>query len=147
MEKLNLNYGLEDAFKYLNLTYETKELSFFQKLLQVYWVNPKSWLLERLTIKDGDIEVVLKNGKIFKSPLSALKVRKQVDQYDRKEFYLSYQKEKIHFKEIPGMLEEEEWAQIFEVLDAVKDSDTSLLGKITQLGMRVKKTMEGMPEL
>lgn len=45
------------------------------------------------------------------------------------------------------MLEEEEWAQIFEVLDAVKDSDTSLLGKITQMGMRVKKAMEGMTEL
>lgn len=65
MEELNLNYGLEDAFKSLNLTYETKELSFFQKLLQVYWMNPKSWLLERLTIKDGDIEVVLKKWRDF----------------------------------------------------------------------------------
>lgn len=142
----NSNQLVDDSFKSLNFTYETKELSFFQKLLQVYWANPKSWLLDRLTIKDGIIEVVLKNGKTFKSPLSELKVRKQVDQYDRKEIYLSYQKEKIHFKEIPGMLEDEEWKQIFEVLDAVKDSDISMLGKITQAVKKVTKTLEDMQE-
>lgn len=142
----NSNQLVDDSFKSLNFTYETKELSFFQKLLQVYWANPKSWLLDRLTIKDGIIEVVLKNGKTFKSPLSELKVRKQVDQYDRKEIYLSYQKEKIHFKEISGMLEDEEWKQIFEVLDAVKDSDISMLGKITQAVKKVTKTLEDMQE-
>lgn len=148
MENTNSNSNLpvDDSFKSLNFTYETKELSFFQKLLQVYWANPKSWLLDRLTVKDGDIEVVLKNGKTFKSPLSELKVRKQVDKYDRKEVYLSYQKEKIHFKEIPWMLEDEEWEQIFKILDAVKDSDITALGKITQVFKKVTKTLEDMQE-
>lgn len=148
MENTNSNSNLpvDDSFKSLNFTYETKELSFFQKLLQVYWANPKSWLLDRLTVKDGDIEVVLKNGKTFKSPLSELKVRKQVDKYDRKEVYLSYQKEKIHFKEIPWMLEDEEWKQIFKILDAVKDSDITALGKITQVFKKVTKTLEDMQE-
>ncbi|WP_300812859.1 hypothetical protein [uncultured Bacteroides sp.] len=136
----------EDYFHSLNFTYETKELSLFQKLLQVYWANPKSWLLNRLSVKDGNIEVVLKNGKVFKSPLSELKVRKQVDQYDRKEVYLSYKNEKIHFKEIPGMLTEEEWTQIFDILDAVKDSDISLLGKMTQIAMMGKKMLDNIAE-
>lgn len=143
----NPDVRVEDFFKSLNFVYETKELSFFQKLLQVYWANPKSWLLERLTVKDGSIEVVLKNGKIFKSPLSELKVRKQVDQYDRKEIYLSYQNEKIHFKQIPGMLTEEEWEQIFEVLDAVKDSDISTLGKITNVLRKGKKMLGDVNEM
>lgn len=142
----NSNQFIDDSFKSLNFTYETKELSFFQKLLQVYWANPKSWLLDRLTVKEGNIEVVLKNGKTFKSPLSELKVRKQVDQYDRREVYLSYQKEKAHFKEIPGMLEDEEWGQVFKVLDAVKDSDISMLGKITQAVKKVTKALEDMQE-
>lgn len=136
----------KDYFHSLNFTYETKELSLFQKLLQVYWANPKSWLLNRLSVKDGNIEVVLKNGKVFKSPLSELKVRKQVDQYDRKEVYLSYKIEKIHFKEIPGMLTEEEWTQIFDILDAVKDSDISLLGKMTQIAMMGKKMLDNIAE-
>lgn len=148
MENMNSNSVLvtEDLFKSLDFTYETKELSFFQKLLQVYWANPKSWLLNRFTVKDGNIEVVLKNGNSFKCPLSELKVRKQVDQYDRKEVYLSYQNKKVHFKEIPGMLTEEEWKQIFKVLDAVKDSDVSVLGKITGVVMKVKKTLENALE-
>lgn len=146
MEKLISNQGStnSDIFRSLNFTYKTKELSFFQKLCQVYWANPKSWLLDSLTIKDGNIEVVLRNGHVFISPLSELKVRKQTDQYDRTELYLSYNNDKVHFKEIPGMLEPEEWTQIIEVMDAVKDSDISLLGKITKVTAMGEKILKGI---
>lgn len=44
------------------------------------------------------------------------------------------------------MLTEEEWTQIFDILDAVKDSDISLLGKMTQIAMMGKKMLDNIAE-
>ena len=117
----------------------TREPKWWQKLLQMYWFNPKSWLLDELTISDDVIVVKLKNGKEFSSQLTDLKVRFQEDKYDRKEVYITNAQETIHFKEIPFMLSDDEWERLFDELESFENVGETKLNKINRL---LKKSIE-----
>ena len=108
-------------------------------MLQMYWFNPKSWLLDELTISDDVIAVKLKNGKEFSSQLTDLKVRFQEDKYDRKEVYITNAQETIHFKEIPFMLSDDEWERLFDELESFENVGETKLNKINRL---LKKSIE-----
>lgn len=111
------------------LHYKTNELNFLQKFLQMSWFS-KNYHLDELTVKDGQIYVLLKNGNNFQAPLSDLKVRREEDKYERITFHLSYGEKKIRFMTIPGMLKDEEWEKIKKILCSVKDSDMLKRGKV-----------------
>ena len=108
-------------------SYKTSELSFFQKLAQVYWFNPKSWLLDEFIIDGDTITIRTKAGKELKGKLRELRIRVQADKYERREVFIQKDKEKSHFKEIPWMLTDEEWDEIFEVLNSAPDSGATKL--------------------
>ena len=53
----------EDVKK-IEMDYITHNPTFFQKLEQVYWVNPKSWLLKRFKVNGGEIYIETLNGNV-----------------------------------------------------------------------------------
>lgn len=102
--------------------YKTRELKWWEKLLQAYWANPKSWILEDFTIEDDVVTIRVKNGNMISAPIEELKIRTQTDKYDRRECYVQHGDKKLHFKEITWMLTDEEWDELFAILDTVPDS-------------------------
>lgn len=106
----------------ISKTYRTRELNWWQKLFQVYWVNPKSWLLDEFSIEDTVITVKVKNGKTLSAPVDQIRVKLQVDKSNRRECYLSTTTDKIHFKEITWMLTDEEWDEVFEIFSITEDT-------------------------
>ncbi len=111
-----------DNIPSINRTYKTRELNWWQKLLQVYWVNPKSWLLDEFTIDDTLITIKLKNGKVMSAQVDEISVKIKTDKSDRRECYITHNAEKLHFKEIAWMLTDEEWDEVFEIFSVTVDS-------------------------
>lgn len=107
----------------INKTYKTRELNWWQKALQVYWVNPKSWLLDEFIIEDTTITVKVKSGKVLSAPVDQIEVKIQTDKNARREVYLKCNGEKLHFKEIAWMLTEDEWDEVFEIFTVTAKSN------------------------
>lgn len=112
-------------------SFKTRELNFWQKLAQVYWVIPKSWQLDEFTINGDILTIRTKAGKNLSAPISELRIRIQKDKYDRHEVFVYLGEEKLTFKEIGYMLSDEEWQEILAILEAVPDNDVTKLGKVT----------------
>ena len=123
-------------------TYKTHEPTFFQKLLQVYWVNPKSWRLEEFTIDNDTLTFRTQSGKEITGKLEELKIRTQTDKYGRTEVFVKKGDEKLHFKEISWMLEDTEWEEIFEILNSVPDTGKTTLSWITKVAEIAMKSVE-----
>ncbi|MBQ8736779.1 MAG: hypothetical protein IJY78_02985 [Bacteroidaceae bacterium] len=126
----------------VKLHYVTHEPSFWQKLFQVYWVNPKSWLLKELIVDDGNITISLLNGNTLSAPIEECSFKFQIDKYDRMEIYVKHENRKIHFKEMPGMLEDEEWDDIKAFIKDSCNAKTTTLGKITKVMEKTKEILE-----
>ena len=109
--------------------FKTHEPSEYEKTLQMYWMNPKSWLLDEFKLENGVLTVSTLKGNRLLAPVGELKIRIQTDKYDRKEVYLRHEEEKLHFKEMPGMLSEEEWERLFGVLDSFPDTGRTTADK------------------
>ncbi len=122
----------------ISMHYKTRDLSFFQKLCQVYWANPASWLLDEFTIANGILTVVRKNGNRFDAQLSDISASFAVDNYDRREINIRCGKKRTRFKEIPGMLSENEWNAIIAVLNPKKSS----LGILNDILRGVKSVLK-----
>lgn len=125
-----------------NVSFKTHEPTFFQKLLQVYWFNPKKWLLDEFTIKDGVLTVITKNGNSLSAPVEVVEVGYATDKYDRKEFTLKHNDKKLSFKEMPGMLADEEWEELLKVLESFPKYGLSTMGKVNKALEGVVKVME-----
>ena len=113
-----------------NVYFKTHEPSFIQKLMQVYWANPKGWLLDEFKVENGVLVISTMKGNQLVAPIEELSVRIQKDKYERKEVYVRHGEEKLHFKEIPGMLSDDEWEKLFEVLATFPDLGRTKADKI-----------------
>jgi hypothetical protein len=90
--------------------FKTRELNFFEKFLQMYWMNPDSWLLDEFKLTGDSLTIIRKDGHVFHSRLHDTQSSYLMDKYDRREVKISNKEGgKTRFKEIPGMLSEEEW--------------------------------------
>lgn len=102
-----------------NYYFKTKELTFGQKLLQLYWFNPKSWLLDEMTIEGDNLTIIRKDGHVFHGKCSEIQASYTIDRYYRKEFKIKDAAgNKTRFKEIPDMLSLEQWITILVTLNA-----------------------------
>lgn len=134
--------NFEDTKK-IEIDYITHNPTFFQKLEQVYWFNPKSWLLKRFKVNGDKIYIETLNGKIFSASVSECKIRYQKDKYNRYEFIINSGEEKIHFKEISYMLDDDEWEDIINFCKYhIDDSDVTTLGKITSVMQKIINTLD-----
>lgn len=133
---------MNETINKVSKTYRTHEPTFIQKLLQVYWVNPKSWRLDEFVINDDILTLKTQDGKEITASITELSIRVQTDKYDRKEVYVKHDKQKLHFKEIDGMLEDEEWEEIFTILDSVPDTGMTTLGWITTAAKILMRDLE-----
>jgi hypothetical protein len=117
-----------------HLLFKTRELSFLQKLSQVYWANPKSWLLDSLEVNNDKITIKRKNGQTNKIIVGEYSTTFLLDKYDRREFKITTNDgTKIRFKEIPGMLEEFEWESIVEILEATESNLSKIIHKVSEV--------------
>ncbi len=122
--------------------YKTKELNVLQKLMQMYWMIPKSWLLDEFVYEEGIVTIKLKNGKVLSAPLAEIQMKKQKDSYDRQEMYLSHHGNKIHFKEIPYMLTDEEWEELLNILECAGQVKQTVLGTIVKVANEIKEIID-----
>lgn len=111
--------------------YRTRDLNWWQKLLQAYWFNPASMLLAEITFSAaGDVVVRTRSGKVFRCPLADVKATFATDSHGRREVKLvAPSGEKLRFKQIGWMLADEEWDEVFSALQARK----SLWGHLTDV--------------
>ena len=117
----------------MNKIYKTRELKWWEKLLQVYWANPKSWILEDFIIEDDIIIIRVKSGNKVSAPIEELKIRTQTDKYGRRECYVQHKENKLHFKEISWMLTDEEWNELFAILNTVPDTGLTKIAWLTSI--------------
>lgn len=123
-----------------NVNYKTKELSFLEKFLQAYWFNPKSWLLDEFRFENDILFIKCRNGNTMEAPLSEIDASYAVDNYDRHEFYLKHNGKKLHFKEIPWMLEDDEWEMIKSILKPYLNG----IGKLNNSLRKIQKEIRGI---
>ncbi len=120
-----------------NKVYKTRELNWWQKCHQVYWFIPKSSLLDEFIYKDGIVSIKNKKGKVFSAPLSEIRMRWQKDQYSRKQISVSHDSNKIYIMEVSYMLTDEEWEEIFTIMDRAGDAKQMTVGKIADAMQKV----------
>jgi hypothetical protein len=127
---------MESNIEKNNVYLKTMELTFFKKLLQVYWIScPKSWRLDEFILEDGILTVKIKNGNTIQSHLSKIACKYSVDNYDRYEFFLKDENgKKLHFKEIPWMLSDGDW----ELIRSVLPLELSTMGKTNNFLKKIK---------
>jgi hypothetical protein len=114
--------------------FKTRELSLWQKTLQVYWANPKSWLLDEFILDDDDLTIICKNKRVFKTKISAITTTYFVDDFARREYRIVDNRgNKTHFKEITDMLSLEEWVQITILLNASEAKYSKIIHWIRSL--------------
>lgn len=120
-----------------DICFKTRDLNFFEKFLQVYWVNPKSWLLDEFKLSGDSLTIIRKDGHVFHSSLKNTRSSFTVDKYERRALKISNEEGgKTRFKEIPGMLSEEEWDLIFKSLNA---KETGFSKFLSRLGTELEK--------
>ena len=124
----------------------THEPSLLNKIMQMYWFNPKSWLLNEFRVENGMIYISTMNGNNLSAPISDCKFTYQKDTYDRMEFQVKTGDEKLHFKELPGMLEEEEWTTIKDFIQKSCNTKLSGIGKVSNALKFVTGKMEELNE-
>ena len=122
----------------IKMDYITHEPTFLQKLAQVYWANPKSWLLKRFQVDGDQIKIETINGNSLSASIDECVFKYQKDQYDRHEIMVKSGNQKLHFKEIPYMLSDEEWESIVDFCLNRCSAKKSTLGKITSVLLAVK---------
>lgn len=123
----------------LKLTFKTRNPAWWQKLMEMYWVNPKSWRLDEFILDNNQLTIKVQNGKMISGPIAEMKLRYQIDKFDRMEYFFTFGSQKLHFKEINYMLTTEEWQQIREILNRIKDRKKTKLGNFTDVLQSVTK--------
>jgi hypothetical protein len=112
----------------ISCSFVTSELNFFQKMMQVYWVNPGSWLLARLDVAGNQITIHRRNGAVDRIRNGAFQCTFGTDKYGRREFSIQTTDQRnIRFKEIPGMLSDSEWDAVAGLLGATESNWNKLL--------------------
>lgn len=111
--------------------YKTKNLNWWQKLFQAYWVIPNSWLLDEFIFDGKNVVIKIRNGKEISANIEDLEANYSEDKYYRREFKIKTKSEKIRFKEIPYMLKEEQWDEICEILNAEETVFSKLIHTIS----------------
>lgn len=91
--------------------YKTITPNWWQKSLQLYWMQNKAKLLDEFIYENGNITVKTLKGKTFSAPLSELKVRRGSNY-----FSLSHQGNKLSFVKMPYMPSNTEWEEITDIL-------------------------------
>lgn len=120
----------------------THEPTTFQKFLQVYWLIPKSHLLEEFRYDGTNLYVSNLKGKEISAPLSECTIQHELDGYKRMEIIIKHGDEKLRIREMPFMLDDAEWGTIKHfVLDICK-SKMTLSGKIGQFAREAKEVLD-----
>jgi hypothetical protein len=113
--------------------YKTKDLSWWQKFMQMYWFTPKSWLLEEFVFDGTNVTIKTKNGKKLTVERVDMTTKYSKDKYDRREFVVKSRYAKIKFKEIPGMLDDEQWQDICDILEASETTLSKFVGGVGKI--------------
>ena len=119
------------GFDDFNLHFVTHEPTVFQKILQLYWLQPKAWRLKEFKVSNGNIYISVMNGKELKAPIKDCRFYyDDADKYNRMGITVRYGDKKIKFFEIPFMLNDDEWAQIIDFCMNTCNSKRSKSNKI-----------------
>lgn len=126
----------------IKMDFTTHEPTFLQKLAQAYWLHSKSWLLKRFKV-DGDIVYIeTLNGKSISAPIKQCEFKCWKNNAEQQEITIKTGNEKIHFKEIPFMLSDDEWEVIVDFCLNADKHKTSTIEKIAYGMRKIKETIE-----
>ncbi len=125
--------GKEISINDISLHFVTHEPTLFQKILQMYWLLPKSIILKEFNVKDGIIYISVIKGQEFTAKLSQCTFKYEEDKSGRTLIKIVCDKQKIKFMEVPFMLKDEEWEQIITFCKYYNNAKESLGGKIADV--------------
>ncbi len=151
MEKEDINQSTSavteskmDETTCINL--ETHEPSLLNKIMQVYWALPKSWRLNEFRVEQGMVYISTMNGKCISASISDCEFTYQSDKYERMEYQVKAGDRKLHFKELPGMLEDEEWELIKKFILGSCNAQLSKIGKLVNVLKSINKLLGKLNE-
>ena len=97
------------------------------------WYIPKRWLLDEFCIRDGVIIITTKNGNRLSAPINEIEVNYTNSSDGNKMFTFEYNNKKLSFKEIPGMLSDENWEGLEKILESLPNYGLSTMGAINKV--------------
>ncbi len=98
---------------------QAKELKLWQSLLQMYWLMPKKSRLESFVIDGEMITITVQDGTTISAPITSISAKCNKDKYDRRYCTVESGGMKLSFCEIPWRFSEEEWDELFAILEAI----------------------------
>lgn len=106
---------------YQNLHFKTRPLSFLYILANVSFMIPSRWKLDYIKLQNGTIEIANYKGEKLQGDINRVQINYSTDMYGRIFYTVLYEEQKISFFQLHGMLEDEEWKNIFDVLNPKKN--------------------------
>ena len=124
-------------------TFKTHDPTWFQKIMVVYGFTPKGWRLDEFSTDGKNLTISTRAGNRLTAPIDELSYSYQVNQYDWHEVYIAHGEERIHFREVPYMLSEEEWEEIFSILDTIPNAHEKSISKVIRVLESIRGILKG----
>ena len=99
----------------------------------MYELVPTKWFLDEFRLENGILTISTLIGNKISGPVDEMKIRIQTDKTERREVYVWHGKEKLTFKEMPGMLSDNEWDALFDIMASFPNYGTTIVGKIVKI--------------
>jgi len=129
LENTNNTFSTKEIF------IKTKDVKWWEKILQLYWLN-KRVILDEFALKDGILTVKCKNGKSIHSPLKEITSTYSIDTKNGDRMIITIKTQagqSITIGEFTWFLSEEEWEQIVEILQPKETGLSKTLGVISKI--------------
>lgn len=136
-----LDNQLED--KRVIRSFKTHDPTWFQKIMVFYGFTPKGWRLDELSTDGKNLTISTRAGNRLTAPIEELSYSYQVNQYDWHEVYIAHGDKKIHFREVPYMLTEAEWEEIFSILDTIPNAHEKSVSKVLRVLESIRSVIKG----
>lgn len=114
------------------MEYYTHEPSTFTKILQVYWITPKSSRLKHFKVENEAITIECMNGSSLVAQIEDCEFTCVENEY-RHSVEIKHGGQKIRFQDIPGMLSDEEWQEIIAFCSSKDKSNHTILKALKKI--------------
>lgn len=121
----------------------THEPKWWQKLMQSYYLMPKSRLLREIRYDGTNLYVSTMTDKVISAPLSECTFQHDYDGAKRMEVIIKNGDNKLRFRQMPFMLDDVEWGTVKHF---VLDTCHSQMSKVSKIAHGVTKVLEDLKD-
>ena len=113
--------------------FKTHVPDYIEKDFSMHTVNPQKWLLDEFRLENGILTISTLDGNMISGPVDEMKIRIQTDDYSGRVANVWYGKHKLKFKEMSGLLSDEEWSALFGTMSGFPNVGEAVVGKTVKV--------------